>query len=244
MFNELKKKKLVFDSFKPFSDEFKTTYNNLNILDFAYMNLKLDGSSLTREGVNEICKGQTIDNVPIMEHQEIEFHKQVLKTFGDMIEMRMDLDEPQLVRLYTVLTNNETLSFRQAGTMLYHLDYMPPHSSDIESSLKNVFIRTFKADFGDDFIKKAIFIHNKIIEVYPFEKKSEALARVAMEYELVRNGMPIIPFELTESQYNSMLADYLKSGESDELYDNIVTSASKKIDLLLEILREEDMNKV
>lgn len=244
MFTELKKKKLVYDSFKPFSDEFKTTYDNLNLLDIAFMNLKLDGSSLTREGVNEISRGGRVDNVPLMDHQEIEYHKQILKTFDDMMEMRMELDEKQIVRLYMVLTNNEVLSFRKSGAMLYHLDYMPPHSSDIESSLKNVFVRVFNTDFGDDFIKKAVFIHNKIIEVYPFEEKSEAIARIAMEYELIRNGFPILTFDLTESEYNSMLSDYLKTGEYNELYENLIMSGSKKLDVLLEILREEDMNKV
>lgn len=244
MLNELKKKILVFDSFRPFSEDFKITFDNLNLLDFAYMNLKLDGSNLTKEGVNEISKGEIVKNVPLMEHQEVEYHKHILKTFSDMMEMRMDLDEKQLLRLYMVLTNKDDLSFRRSGTMLYHLDYLPPHSSDIEASLKNVFIRTFNADFGNDFMKKAVFIHNKIIEVYPFEEKSEALARIAMEYELIRNQMPIIPLELSESDYNSMLSNYLKTGEYDDLYENLVMSASKKFDILLEILREEDMNKV
>lgn len=244
MYDELKKKISVFDSFKPFSKDFKTTNDNLNLLDFAYMNLKLDGSNLTREGVNKISRGGLINHVPLVEHQEVEYHKNLLKTFHDMIEMDMELDEKQLVRLYMVLTNMEVHSFRSAGTMLYHLDYMPPHSSDIESSLKNVFVRVFSTDFGENFIKKAVFIHNKIIEVYPFEEKSEALARTAMEYELVRNGMPVIPFNLTESKYNSMLSEYLKTGEYDSLYNNIVESAITKLDILLELLREEDMNQV
>lgn len=244
MFTELKKKKLVFDSFKPFSDEFITAYDNLNLLDLAYMNLKLDGSNLTKEGVNEISKGGMVNHVSLMEHQQVEYHRQIFKTFNDMIEMRMDLDEQQLIRLYMVLTNNDDLFFRKSGTMLYHLDYMPPHASDIESSLRNIFVRAFKTDFGDDFVRKAVFIHNKIIEVYPFEEKSEALARVALQYELIRNDFPVIPFDLSESQYNSMIADYLKSGEYDNLYENILISGAKKMDVLLELLREEDMNKV
>lgn len=244
MFEDLKKKKTVFDSFRPFSVEFKTAYDNLNLLDFAYMNLKLDGSSLTREGVNEISRGGVINHVPLLEHQEVEHHKSLLKTFSDMLEMDMDLDERQLIRLYSVLTGDDEVGFRRVGTMLYHLDYLPANPTEIESALRNVFIQVFKTDYHGDFIRKALSIHNRIIEVYPYEKDSEALARTAMEYELVRNGMPIITFDLSESDYNLMLSEYLKTGEYDPLYDNLLMSASNKLDILLDLLREEDMNKV
>ena len=241
MFLELKKKKAVFDSFKPFSPEFKTSYENLNLLDFAFMNLKLDGSNLTKEGVNEISRGNMIDHVPLFEHRKVENHKFLLRKFYDMIEMDMELDEIQLIRLYKVLTGNENVKFRENGTMLYHLDYMPPHSGEIQSALGNIFIKLFKTDFQGDFIRKAVSVHNRIIEVYPFENESEALARTAMEYELIRNGMPIIPFELNESDYNSMLSEYLKTGDSNPLYENLIDSAYKKFDILLALLREEDM---
>ncbi len=241
MFTDLRKKKSVFDSFRPFSEDFKIAYDNLNLLDLAYMNLKLDGSSLTREGVNEIIKGEMIEHVPLMEHQYVVYHRDVLKTFSNMLEMDMELDEKQIVRLYRSLTGENAVHLRKDGTMLYHLDYMPPNPGEIETALKNIFTQIFKTDFGGDYIKKAISIHNRIIEVYPFDNKNEALARTAMEYELIRNGMPVIAFELSESDYNSILSEYLKTGEYDPLLDNLLSSASKKFDVLLSLLREEDM---
>lgn len=231
--------KSKMDSLKPFSDGFKAIYENLNLLDFAYMNLKLDGSNLTKEGVNEIIKGEVIDHVSLMEHQEVVHHKEILKTMNDMLQMDMELDEKQITRLYKSLTGKENISFRSDTSILYHLDYMPSAAATIEDELKDVFIQVFKIDYKGDFIKRAISIHNRIVKVYPFKDENECLARIAMEYELMRNGMPVIPFELSESDYNCMLGEYLSTGEEDPLYENLMFSAVSKLNILIGLLEDE-----
>ena len=237
MFDEFTKKKAVFLSYKPFSKDFMSIYDDLNCLDFAYMNLKLDGSSMTREGVNQIMRGGVIDDIPLMEHQEIECHRLLLRTFSDMAEMDMELDETQLKRLYKVLTGKDDAQLRRSAITLYHLDYVPPKPHEIEEALRGIFMEVFKTDFQGDFIRKAVFIHNKIIEVYPFKNKNEALARTAMEYELIRNDMPVVAYKLTEPQYNSILSEYLKTGDYDPLLENILHSAVIKLDSLIKMIR-------
>jgi len=236
MLEEIMKKKKILSSYKPFPEDFRVLYDNLDLLDLAYMNLKLDGSNLTKEGVNEIIKGEVIDNITLMEHQEVVSHKEILKTFADMQGMDMDLDEKQIFRLYKSLTGKSDISYRSKSSILYHLDYMPPPSVEIEDRMRDVFIRLFKTDFGGDYIKKAISLHNGIIEVYPYDNRSETLARVAMEYELIHNGFPVIPFDLSESDYNMLLIEYLKTGENQPLYENLIFSADRKLNILINLL--------
>jgi Fic family protein len=250
MLTELKEKKAELDSYKPFSDDFKVLYDNLNLLDLTYMNLKLNGSNITREGVNEIIKGEVIQSIPLLEHLEVSYYRDVLKAFNDMLEMDMELDETQLMRLYKIISGKEDVQYRADDTMLYHLDYTPPHHNEIKAKLKSIFREIFHTDFNNDAIQKAVTIHNLIIKVYPFEEKNEALARTAMEYELMRNGLFVIPFDLSEQDYNSMLSEYLNSTKHASnnnyisekyhpLYENLISSEISKTDILLDYLKEE-----
>jgi hypothetical protein len=93
-------------------------------------------------------------------------------------------------------------------------------------------------DYGEDCVRRAAELHDGIIAVYPFSEHTEALARVALQYELFRNGFPIVPFDLTEQAYNEMVSTGIKSDVHDALYAHILVCIDKKADLLLTLLDE------
>jgi hypothetical protein len=235
MFADTEQKKARLDAKRPFPEDVKDYADGLALLDFAYTNLKLDGSSLTAEGVNQIIGGDIVSGVSLREHNEVEYHRHLLRAFADMLYMGTAVDRKELIRLYSILTHDPHATFRSGSPILYHLDYTPPHCADIPERLDQLFRDLFAHDFGGDYIRRAVEMHDGIIAVYPFSERTEALARAALQYELLRNGMPIIPFGLTEQAYNEMTAAGVKNGAHDELYAAVLRAADKKLDLLLRL---------
>jgi hypothetical protein len=115
------------------------------------------------------------------------------------------------------------------------LDYTPPHYSEIPERLETLFISLHSRDYRGDYIRSAVELHDGIIKIYPFEEKSEALARAALQYELLQHGLPTISFGLSEQVYNKMVSIAIKTDEHDALYESILLAIDKKLVLLLDL---------
>ena len=70
-------------------------------------------------------------------------------------------------------------------------------------------------------LEAAVFVHNELIRIYPFDRYNELIARAAMEYELLYCGLDLYPLTLSESEYNSALADYVRFGRESRILENL-----------------------
>ncbi|MEG1583908.1 MAG: hypothetical protein RR361_02500, partial [Anaerovorax sp.] len=60
MFREIKKKIIILENRKPYTREILAYMEEFNMVDWIHSSLKLDGSSLSREAVSKILKGELI----------------------------------------------------------------------------------------------------------------------------------------------------------------------------------------
>lgn len=104
--------------------------------------------------------------------------------------------------------------------MLFHLSYNPVLPQEIEGELRRLFGRLHDGSRPDP-LDRAVYVHNEIIRIYPYENWSEVIARTAMEYELRFSGLAMYPLSLSEREYNSALASYLKLGRENVIRENL-----------------------
>ena len=119
------------------------------------------------------------------------------------------------------------------------LEYNPPHPSEIEEQMDILFQWLGEADFQSNPILRAAYLHNKLIEIYPFETHSEAVARMAMYYELIRNGYPPIMLNLSESEYYSAIKSYLKKEEIQPLYEPLERGIYNKLEIMMQLTADQ-----
>ncbi|MDR3072565.1 MAG: Fic family protein [Clostridiales Family XIII bacterium] len=238
MFRQIEEKKKTLLEGKPFSDELVRAFDALDLLDFAYTNLKLEGSSLTEQGVGHIIHGEIVHGVTIGDHNLLEYHRRVLKDFSHMKTMEIDLDARELLHLYSVLTDKEKPALRTRERVLYHLDYVAPMRMPVSGMLDELFRYLYRREdlYQGDYIRRAVELHDGIIGVYPFDEGSEMLARCAMQYELIRNGLPIVPLDMKEPEYNISVEVALKKGDHRPLYNSVCRGALQKLDKMLALL--------
>ena len=235
MFREIKKKKLILDNRKPYTKETAEYIDEINLIDWIYTSMRLDGSSIGKTSVQKIVKGDFIVDVTINDHSMIGNYQDAIKLAYDMANMEIELTEKYLFRFYQLLANSESPEYRRTNPILVMLDYIPPHPSEIEEQMEILFQWMDTYDFQSNPILRAAFLHNKLVEIYPYETHSEAVARMAMYYELIRNGFPPVLLNLSESEYYGAIRGYLKKEEIQPMYEPLERGVYNKLEIMMQL---------
>jgi hypothetical protein len=74
-----------------------------------------------------------------------------------------------------------------------------------------------------------------LVEIYPYETCSEAVARMAMYYELIRNGYPPVLLNLSEQEYYAAIRSYLKKEEIQPLYEPLERGVYNKLEIMMQL---------
>ncbi|GHU63060.1 hypothetical protein AGMMS49983_05720 [Clostridia bacterium] len=232
---ELDEKKAILFGLAPFSDGVKRLKRKTDLRDFVYTNLKLYGSALTHGGVERVLEGVTVPGVPVFEHRLCEAHRKLLSRFESKIEMDIEVDSIVLNEFCGILCGSDFTPYRTGAPCLYHLDFVPGDPECISADLAEAFKQIARTDFAADICRKAAAVHGAIVNVYPYaDSFSEMAARTAMQYELVKGGYFPVDLELSEPDYNTIIAQAVKSGNPAPLADVLRTAIFRKLHMLID----------
>ena len=235
MYREIKKKRLILENRKPFKPEVTAYIREFNTLDWISSSMRLDGMTISKENILKIIRGDFVTDCSIDEHLQVRNYCDVIKLSEDMTGMGIELTVTYLFKLYQALAKPEILSYRRSNPVLREIDYIPPHFNDIDEQME-ILIQWLKAEDPEaNPIMKAAQLHNKMIEIYPFEEHSRSMARVAMQYELVRNGFPPILLQMSEQEDNIAIMHYLKTEDATPLYDTLLRGVFNTLEVLLQL---------
>jgi Fic family protein len=202
--------------------------DRIDLLDYAWSDLRLDGSALTRDGVASIIQGKLVPSVSIAESSEVRCHENAMNTFRDLLYMQVDIDRASLQQIAGAWGDFFDVDFRRGSPVLPHLGFAPPHHSDVPKLLDELFRYALSAYDGKGAEYKAARVHNGLIYIYPFAEHSEMISRAAMQYVLLREGRPVVDIGLSETEYNTITSDAIRTGDDSPLARAIDLAATKK----------------
>jgi len=232
-------KRDILYALAPFSEGVKKLKRQSDLVDFAFSDLRLYGSTLTKEGVASILEGNTVPGAPVFEHRLAEAHRKLLSRFEDKIHMSLETDSILLNEFCTVLSSAELPPYREGAPLLYHLDFVPGDDDRISADLAELFSAVKRTEYNGDFCRKAADIHMGILRVYPYEEGfSELSARAAMQYELVRAGYFPVDIDVSESDYNGICADAIHSGDIAKFAELLRKALFKKLHVLIDAINK------
>lgn len=235
IYQEIQKRKLILENRKPYDAEILNYANEYNLLDCIHSSLRLDGSPITREAVSKIMKGEFVVEATLGDHVLVEHYKHAFRTAGDMIEMSFNLDLKCLMKFYHILSDDERLSYRRTNPILVQFQYNPPHPQEIEEQMIILTRWLYKKSENLNPIEKAVTLHNRLIEIYPYEKFSEAVARMAMNYMLMAEGLPPVGIALREEEYNLAITDYIRREDIGPLCSAVERSIFNHLEIFLQL---------
>lgn len=189
-------------------------------LDWVMMNLRLSGSSVSRQRAEKIMDGGYDLTATLEEHLLVAGLVDVLPLMELLLGLSEELSPQTLDKFYQKVSGGQEAVYRRRTPVLFHLSYNPVLPQEIEGELKRLFQRLHDGSRPDP-LDRAVYAHNEIIRIYPFENGSEVVARAALEYELRWSGLPMYPLTLSETAYNEALAAYLKLGKETAIRENL-----------------------
>lgn len=241
MYHEILKKKKILEGRKPYSIELRKQLKTDELCDLIYTALHLDGSVFTKSQVREVLNGGYVKEATINDHLSIEHHLDVMSHIDALLSMDTEIDLRVIEEIHDILCGSEGPVWRKSNPVLYTLDYIPPHYSEVAGRMSDFIQWCYKADSDPDInpLLKAADIHNRIIEIYPFEYGVEATARVLMYYSLMRKGYPVFELRANEQEYNSAVIEYLKHKKIEPFYRLLERNLFNKLDTMLQITEPE-----
>lgn len=234
MIREIRKKLIVLSNRSPFPAAVKEYIDHLEKLDWIYMNLRLDGSPLSREEVEKILGGEMVINGRIMDHVLVERLGELRRELYDLMQRGLDIS-PELIRNIAAKAGADSREFRKTTPQLVEYDYTPVLPAEIPGTMSEFLAFAGHRDEFENPFEKAAGLHNRLLAIYPFKEGNQIAARALMEYYLLREGFPMAYLDMSESEYNGAFCDYCRSGSSKSLADLLTKAVLDRLELMIQL---------
>ena len=234
MIREIRKKLVVLSNRSPFPPAVKEYINHLEGLDWVYMNLRLDGSPLSRDEAEKIMSGETVMSGRIMDHVFIERLDGLRNELYDLSKRELDVTA-DIVRLIASRAVADYHEFRKTTPQLGEYGYTPLLPSEIPSAMRDYLaFAAHTAEFENSF-EKAAELHDRFLAISPFIEGNHVTARALMEYYLMRSGFPMAYLDISESEYNGMFADFCRTKNSKPLAEILTKAVLDRLELMIQL---------
>jgi len=234
MYRDIRKKKLILESRRPYEAELNAEIREIDLIDMIYSNFRLSGIRLEKEQIKAIMHGNVIREATIEEHTIVNNYVELYYTMNDMLEMGSGLNMKTLMAFYSCICDSTEDGYRKTNPIVHEFSYNPPHFKEIEEQMQNLMSITAREDRDDmeNELMKAVRFHNRLIAIYPFENHNEELARICLWFYMKSKGYPVFFINLSEQEYNTAIAGYIKTGDFTLMYNGMERSLYNKMEHL------------
>ena len=216
----------------------RSAVQEVNRIDMVRAALILSSSNHEQVPVEKILDGELPKEVPVKDYVFIENFGNLIQIAYSNLDMGNSLDKHLLINGYRILSENENGYFRKSNPVVYSFNHVPPHAVDVEQRLDECLRKVYSRDSGNNVILKAMYIHNKLIDIYPFEDYNGELAIFALNYYLMENGLAPISMALSRQEYLNQVSDCLKGVHQEAFYQFLCGAVYDKMNGTIEACRE------
>lgn len=217
----------------------KSAVREVNRIDMIKASLMVRNPAHNRIAIEEILNGGELQkDVPVGDYLFIENFADVIRVAFNCLEMGNYLDKHLLISAYKMLSGDEDGYFRKTNPVVYSFNHVPAHALDVEEKLDEAVRRVYSREAGDNVILKAMYVHNKLIDIYPFQEYSGELAIFAMNYYLMENGLTPINMPIDRQDYFTIVGECLKGHRQEEFYNFLCKAIYDKMQGTVEACRE------
>lgn len=235
MYREIKKKKVILENRKPYKPEVAALLKEMDMLDWIFSSLRLDGIGIPAEEIRSMIRGNITMRATLEEHAIVGRYVEAINKASSLASIHHSIDKQQILQFYGILTGKDSPRYRKGNPVLLALHYNPPHSSEVNEQI-DALLNWLSTDKDElNVIMKAAILHNRFIRIYPFDNGSEMMARFLMYYYLLLQGYPPFMVGMTESEYNNQLSLYFKTGYIQPFYDVLEKGLYNKMEVIMQL---------
>lgn len=216
----------------------RSAIREVNKIDMIKGSLIVRNSNHENIPIDKILEGELQKDIPVKDYVFIENFCNLIRVAYNCLDMGNYLDKHLLISGYRILSEDEDGYFRKTNPVVYSFNHVPVYSADIEEKLDDAMRRVYSPEAGNNVVLKAMYIHNKLIDIYPFQEYSAELAIFSMNYYLMENGITPINLPIKRRDYFSAVADCLKGERQEEFYNFLCKAIYDKMEGTIDACRE------
>ena len=233
MLKQLNMLKKEYNSRKAHRGDTVTRFEDKELINWIASSMQLAGYSLTRKDVGKVISGEGTGGGTIEEYLLIQRYMELISKFRYMLEMSIEIDERYLNEIYMMLSSTTSTNFRKKHESLFGYAYYPPYIVEIKGKMAELMRLLGDVSLNSEPVIKAVFLHNKIFEIQPFEDKNDAVAYAALCYELVRNGFPLLALDISREEYLEYMKDCLVGGKVTGLLTAVAKALATEMNVII-----------
>ena len=139
MIRDIRKKMVILSGRMPFSPQVREFAAHIEKKDWIYRNLKLNGSALREEEVEDLINGSYVLGASVGEHLTAERLEKALGKMRDSVSRGTDMDLKLINTFHNIIagTGLDTgKGYRKRSLVITEYDYTPAIPSDIPEEMQ------------------------------------------------------------------------------------------------------------
>ncbi len=185
------------DALRPLQPETLASLREKLTVDLAYNSNAIEGNTLTLgETKLVVLDGITVGGHPIREIFEARNHKEALDLVYKIAERKNLIRERDVLALHGAITH-DTLPeersgvYRLGNVMITGSKHKPPDWKDAPEMMQKIVYPELNSQTkGAAAVESAAKIHYWTVNIHPFADGNGRLARLLMNFRLIRGGLP------------------------------------------------------
>ncbi len=235
MIREINKKKYILENRKPFASETAAYLREIWLSEWIYSSNKLEGCQLNLDETLTILKDRCIMDKTIEDHMMVRCHEEAIGFIEEMVEKRNSLFMKESGKIHSIISTNSEPGFRQNTPVLQNIHHVPVHFKEIPLQMEKLFTWYYSEAQDMNCIMRGLLLHNKLIEIYPYETGNEKTARALLNYELLRGEFPPIDFRMPVKTYCQLVSKYIAKKDTWEFYELLLNILHSRLELFLRL---------
>lgn len=191
-------------------NEILENYNMDFNINFTHDSTAIEGNTLTLKETKLLLEDKiSVGSKDLREIYEVINHEKAWDHAKNLLRQGKDLDEKIIKELHRILMENIIAGgkYRDTNVRITGAKHSPPNPFIAKIEL-NEFFKTLKNN-NFDAISFAAFTHAEFVRIHPFPDGNGRLARIIMNYQLVKNDfLPISINTEDKSRYYDVLEEY------------------------------------
>lgn len=202
---------------------------------YTYHTNALEGNTLTLSETKILLEdGITIGGKQMREIFEATNHYDALQTMYADLKEKKNISEEMLLAWHGIIMEKileKPGEYRNVQMFISGSSDVLPNAKDIPTKMK-IFCQELPS-FSDDFFVRAAWIHWNIAKIHPFLDGNGRMARLAMNFELLKNGgFPVIIPIIRREEYIASFKNF--EIHSDFLFDVMLQNGKDYVRMIEE----------
>jgi len=220
-------------SFLPLSKYDKNILKELLEERFIFHSSLIENNTVSKEGVQSILReNKVIPNISLREHLEILNQKEALDYLEECLSNNQDLGREVLFNThYLILKSIDTKNagtFRKCNATIFSSDYKPPKPKELDEQMYKYF-QYYNQNLDKlDTIILASDMHAKLCLIKPFTDGNGIVARLLMNYILMKNDYPLLNIQGTRENKIKYFQALEEFPRKPELFYKFITLCAVK----------------